>query len=69
MFGVGVLVFLYVSPMKDVMWFGRKGKLSPRNIDPFEILHVIGEVVYELTLAPILPLFIQISMSLCCGNI
>ncbi|RVW46257.1 Transposon Ty3-I Gag-Pol polyprotein [Vitis vinifera] len=37
-FEVGDHVFLKVSPMKSVMRFGRKGKLSPRFVGPFEIL-------------------------------
>ena len=36
-FEVGDRVFLKVSPMRGVMRFGRKGKLSPRFIGPFEI--------------------------------
>ena len=36
-FSVGDLVFLKVSPMKGVMRFGKKGKLAPRYIGPFEI--------------------------------
>ena len=31
-------VFLRVSPMKGVMRFGKKGKLSPRFIGPFEVM-------------------------------
>ena len=31
------LMFLKVSPMKRVMRFGKKGKLAPRYIGPFEI--------------------------------
>ena len=46
-FSVGDWVFLRVSPMKGVMRFGRRGKLSPRYIGPFEILWIVGEVVYE----------------------
>ncbi|WMV16380.1 hypothetical protein MTR67_009765, partial [Solanum verrucosum] len=42
-----------VSPMKGVMRFGRRGKLSPRYIGPFEILRTVGEVAYELALPPV----------------
>ncbi|WMV30770.1 hypothetical protein MTR67_024155 [Solanum verrucosum] len=38
--------------MKGVMRFGRRGKLSPRYIRPFEILQTVGEVAYELALPP-----------------
>ncbi|KZV39388.1 hypothetical protein F511_43030 [Dorcoceras hygrometricum] len=37
-FVVGNHVFLKISPMKGVIRFGRKGKLSPRFIGPFQIL-------------------------------
>ena len=40
--------------MKGVMRFGKKGKLSPRFIGPFEILSRVGEVAYKLALPPIL---------------
>ena len=36
--------------MKRVMRFGRKGKLSPRYVRPYEILQRVGEVAYELAL-------------------
>ncbi|XP_070011193.1 uncharacterized protein [Nicotiana sylvestris] len=49
---VGERVLLWVSPMKGVMRFGKKGKLSPRFIGPFEILGHVGEVAYELALPP-----------------
>ncbi|XP_020967546.1 uncharacterized protein LOC110266848 [Arachis ipaensis] len=38
--------------MKGVMRFGKKGKLSPRCIGPFEILERIGIVAYHLALPP-----------------
>ena len=51
-FSVGDRVFLRVSPMKGVIRFGRRGKLSPRYIGPFEILRTVGEVAYDLALPP-----------------
>ena len=43
-------VFLKVSSMKGVMRFGKKEKLAPRYIRPFEILERIGMVAYRLAL-------------------
>ncbi|XP_022841995.1 uncharacterized protein LOC111365692 [Olea europaea var. sylvestris] len=49
-FEVGEKVFLKVAPMKGILRFGKKGKLSPRFIGPFEILEKIGNVAYRLAL-------------------
>ncbi|XP_070057486.1 uncharacterized protein [Nicotiana tomentosiformis] len=51
-FKVGDYVFLKVSPMKGIMRFGRKGKLSPRYIGLYPILERIGLVAYRLALPP-----------------
>ena len=52
---VGDKVFLRVSPMKGVMRFGKKGKLSPKYVRLFEILERIGKVAYRLALPPNFP--------------
>jgi hypothetical protein len=51
-FAEGDRVFLKVSPMRGVMRFGKKGKLSPRYIGPYEILERIGKVAYRIALPP-----------------
>ncbi|TYJ97414.1 pol protein [Cucumis melo var. makuwa] len=51
-FEVGDMVFLKVAPMKGVLRFKKKGKLSPRFVGPFEILERIGLVAYRLALPP-----------------
>ncbi|KAA0040141.1 pol protein [Cucumis melo var. makuwa] len=51
-FDVGDMVFLKVAPMKGVLRFEKKEKLSPRFVGPFEILERIGLVAYCLALPP-----------------
>ena len=49
---IGEKVFLKVSLWKKVMRFGRKGKLSPRFIRPYEVIEKVGPVAYRLALPP-----------------
>ena len=51
-FEIGEKVFLKVSPFRGLMRFGKKGKLSPRFIGPFEILERIRATAYRLALPP-----------------
>ncbi|WMV37890.1 hypothetical protein MTR67_031275 [Solanum verrucosum] len=50
-----------ISPMKGVMSFSKKGKLSPRYVAPYQILKCIGKGACELDLpnelAPVHPVF------------
>ncbi|WMV24300.1 hypothetical protein MTR67_017685 [Solanum verrucosum] len=41
-------VYLKISPMKGVMRFGKKGKLSSRYVGPYQILRRVGKVAYGL---------------------
>ena len=43
-------VFLKVSPWKKILRFGRKGKLSPTFIGPYEILERVRPLAYRLAL-------------------
>nr|GEX76782.1 putative reverse transcriptase domain-containing protein [Tanacetum cinerariifolium] len=49
-FKVGDRVLLKVSPWKGVVCFGKKGKLAPRYVGPFEIMERVGQVAYRLKL-------------------
>ena len=51
-FEVGDHVFLKVMTKRGVVRFGKRGKLSPKFIGPFEILERIGTVAYRLALPP-----------------
>nr|GFC68209.1 hypothetical protein [Tanacetum cinerariifolium] len=49
-FSVGDHVLLKVSPWKGVIRFGKKGKLTPRFVGPFEIIKKVGTMAYRLDL-------------------
>ncbi|GKD97629.1 putative reverse transcriptase domain-containing protein [Tanacetum coccineum] len=49
-FKVGDRVLLKVSPWKGVVRFGKKGKLAPQYVGPFEIVECVGPVAYRLKL-------------------
>ena len=51
-FEIGDRVFLKISPWKGVLRFGKRGKLSPRFIGPYEIVSKVGPVAYRLKLPP-----------------
>ncbi|XP_057999080.1 uncharacterized protein LOC131177918 [Hevea brasiliensis] len=48
---VGDKVFLKVLPWKKVLRFGKKSKLSPRYIGPYEVIEHVGLVAYRLALS------------------
>ena len=39
-------------PKREVVRFGKRGKLAPRYTGPFEILERVGTVAYHLALPP-----------------
>ncbi|XP_028093727.1 uncharacterized protein LOC114293798 [Camellia sinensis] len=45
-------VFVKVTPIKGHTRFGKKGKLSPRYIEPFQILERLGPVACRTALPP-----------------
>nr|GEY55915.1 hypothetical protein [Tanacetum cinerariifolium] len=49
-FSVGDYVLLKVSPWKGVIRFGKKGKLAPRFVGPFDIIEKAGPITYRLDL-------------------
>ncbi|WMV41498.1 hypothetical protein MTR67_034883 [Solanum verrucosum] len=61
-----------ISPMKGVVRFGKKGKLSSRYVDPYQILRRAGKVAYELDLlnelASVHPVFHVSMLKKCVGD-
>lgn len=54
-FEAGEQVLLKVSLLKGLIRFGKKGKLNPRYVGPFEILDYLRSMTYRLALPPKLP--------------
>ncbi|XP_059295595.1 uncharacterized protein LOC132048933 [Lycium ferocissimum] len=71
-FHINDWVFLKVSPMKGVMRFGKKGKLSRRYIGPHRTLRKVGQVTYELELpqdlVAVYPVFHVSMLRKCVGD-
>ena len=65
-------VYLKVSPMKGVMRFVKKEKLSPRYIGPYRLSKKVGNVAYELELpqelAAVHPVFHVSMLKKCLGD-
>ncbi|GKC63784.1 hypothetical protein Tco_1096382 [Tanacetum coccineum] len=58
-FQVGDKVMLKVSPWKGVVRFGKRGKLNPRYVRPFNVLGKDGEIAYKLELPEELSRFME----------
>ena len=46
-FEVGDMVFLKVSPLRNVVRFGSVGKLAPRFVGLFPVIERIGKMAYR----------------------
>ena len=58
-------VYLKVSPIKGVIKFGKKGKLSPRYVGPYPIAKRIGNVACELEIPQELAAVLSVFSYLC----
>ena len=71
-FEEGDKVYLKISPVKGVVRFGKKGKLSPHYVGPYGILQRVGKVAYELKfpseLTVVHPVFHVSMLKKCIGN-
>ena len=68
-FQIGDWVFVKVSPMRGVMRFGKKGKLSPRYIGLYQIVRRTGKVPMSWIYHLIWRRYIQSSMYRCYVNV
>ena len=64
-FETGDRVFRKISPSKGVLRFGKRGKLSPIFIGPYEIVSKVGLVAYRLKLPQSYQGFMTHSMCRC----
>jgi hypothetical protein len=51
-FAIGDLIYLKVSPMRNVYRFGNKGKPSPRYVGPFQVLKRVSPLAYKIEMPP-----------------
>ena len=68
-FEVGDHVFLKVMPKRGVVRFDKRGKLSSRFFEPFEILERVGTIAYRLALPPSMSGVTRYFTSPCSGSI
>ena len=65
-------MYLKISPLKGVLRFCNKGKLSPRYVGPYEILQRVDKVAYVLKLlselASVHPVFHVSMLKKCIGD-
>ena len=71
-FEEGDKVHLKILPMKEVVRFFEKGKLSPHYVGPYEILQMVGKIANELKipneLSLVHPVFHVSMLKKCIGN-
>lgn len=53
-FSVGEKVLLKVKPQKSTMKFGKRAKLVPRYVGPFEVMEIMNPVAYRIALPSVL---------------
>ena len=72
-FKAGDWVHLIISPMKGVIRFGEKGKLSSRYVGPYKVLQQSRRIAYEFKLpselASFHPVFHVCILKKCIGDL